>query len=473
VIFSSFRFLIFFPIVLILYYASRRLRYRQTVLLIASYIFYASWDYRFLSLIFISTLVDYITGLRIPRAATFARKRWWLALSICVNLGLLGYFKYANFFIDSFQGLLTGLGFDASPRVLDIILPVGISFYTFQTMSYSLDVYRGKIESNKNFLEFALFVACFPQLVAGPIVRAVELLPQIKRHVTIRWVDISEGMNRFLQGFTKKILIADNIAYFVDRVFKDPAYFDGATLWAGSIAFAVQVYCDFSGYSDMAIGTARMLGFRLPENFRFPFTSLNVSDFWRRWHITLYSFMRDYLYISLGGSRVKPGRLIFNVVLTMTLVGFWHGADWQFLLWGFYNGVLIVVYRIIKGWVDRIALFRNFLATLAGKIFLVALNNILFFIGLAIFRCLDVRLSVESVWRMLTFDGTGTRFIDPWVLIFYAAVLLSNIACEFNLFGRMARRTPLPLQYAGYLLLIVILVLFGAHDTQAFVYFQF
>ncbi|MFH2000945.1 MAG: MBOAT family O-acyltransferase [Planctomycetota bacterium] len=472
-IFSSFRFLVFFPIVLLLYYSFRRLRQRQYILLIASYIFYASWDPRFLSLIFFSTLIDYYVGLRLPGARTQGRKKAWLWVSLCANLGVLGFFKYANFFIRSFQGMLMLSGMETDPVVLNIILPVGISFYTFQTMSYSLDIYRGKIEPTRDFVEFALFVAFFPQLVAGPIVRAIELLPQLRRTVALRWDDVAEGSNRFIQGFTKKVLIADNVAPFVDQVFQNPSHYDGVTLWIGSIGFAVQVYCDFSGYTDMAIGSARLLGFRLPENFRFPFTALNVADFWRRWHITLYSFMRDYLYIGLGGSRVRPGRLIFNVVFTMTLVGFWHGANWQFLAWGFYNGLLIVGYRFLLMPIHRFSVLRRFLDTAVGVILRAALSNLLFFVGLALFRCLNISDSFDTVGRMFVFDSAGERLLGGSVLFFYGLVLLSNIACEMKWPSRIAARTPLPLQWAGYILLIVILVLLSPNNTQAFVYFQF
>jgi len=277
-IFSSFRFLIFFPVVLLFYYSIKNLRYRQYVLLLASYVFYASWDPRFLSLILFSTMVDYVVGIRLAKTESTRARKGWLTVSLIANLGLLGFFKYAKFFVTSFQTFLGELGFAPDPWMLKIILPVGISFYTFQTMSYSLDIYRRKIEPTRDFVRFALFVAFFPQLVAGPIVRAVELLPQLGRKVVMRWDDISEGINRFALGFTKKILIADNVAPYVDHVFRDPASCDCATIWTGMIGFAVQIYCDFSGYTDMAIGAGRLLGFRFPENFRFPFTSLFKSN---------------------------------------------------------------------------------------------------------------------------------------------------------------------------------------------------
>ncbi|MFH1999067.1 MAG: MBOAT family O-acyltransferase [Planctomycetota bacterium] len=472
-IFSSFRFLVFFPIVLLFYYSNRNLRYRQYVLLLASYVFYASWDPRFLSLILFSTIIDYVVGIRLSSARSLSRRKGWLAASIITNLGLLGFFKYANFFVDSFQGFMSLAGFEMDPIVLNIILPVGISFYTFQTMSYSLDIYRNKIEPTRDFIEFALFVAFFPQLVAGPIVRAVELLPQIKRNVVTRWVDISEGINRFALGFAKKILIADNLAPFVDHVFKDPSAFDTATLWTGIMGFTVQIYCDFSGYTDMAIGAGRMMGFRLPENFRFPFTSLNVTEFWRRWHITLYSFMRDYLYFSLGGSRAGPLRVIFNALLTMTLVGFWHGANWQFLAWGFYNGVLLVLYPLVMMGIKRVTPLKLFLSSIPGKVFAVFLTNFSILYGLAFFRCQTITDALVMMKRLVCFDSLGKHEVDSWVLGLFGMVLLINLACEFSLPSRIKERTPLWVRYIAFATLIYVLVLFGAHDTQAFVYFQF
>ena len=474
-IFSSFRFLIFFPLVLLLYFACKRLRYRQYLLLMASYVFYASWDPRFLSLIIISTLVDYVVGLRLPGCTSDRKRLAWLMVSIIVNLGILCTFKYAGFFIGSFQALLGFVGLQTNPVMLDLILPVGISFYTFQTMSYSLDIYRRKLEPTRNFIEFAVFVAFFPQLVSGPIVRAVEFLPQIRRNIVIWWTDVAEGINRFAIGFTKKVFIADNVSGYVDRIFENPSGYDAATVWMGSIGFAVQVYCDFSGYSDMAIGSARIMGFRLPENFRFPFTATNIGDFWRRWHITLYSFMRDYLYIALGGSRVGQARLLFNVLFTMTIIGLWHGANWQFVAWGFFNGLLIVGYRLLMIPISRSGGTMKFLDTLPGKILRVFIVNIFFFIGLAIFRAPHIFVSVESVWRMLIFDGAGERLFDPLILWFYGLVMVCSVACELNLPGRIAARAtlPLPLQVLGYTALIVFLAIFGACDTQAFVYFQF
>jgi alginate O-acetyltransferase complex protein AlgI len=472
-IFSSFRFLLFFPIVLLLYFTCRRLRYRQYLLLVASYVFYASWNPIYLSLIVISTVIDYVAGMRIPTARTPAAKRGWLLVSVVVNLGILVYFKYANFFIESFQDLLGVFGVESDPFLLVYVLPVGISFYTFQSMSYSLDIYRGHLKPTKDFVTFAVFVAFFPQLVAGPIVRAVEFLPQIRQNMLSRWSDFSEGGHRFLVGLTKKLLIADNLAPYVDKVFRDVPAYDGLTIWMGALGFAVQVYCDFSGYTDMAIGSARILGFRLPENFKYPLMARNVADFWRRWHITLYSFMRDYLYIFLGGSRVSSARLAFNGIFTMTVVGLWHGANWPMITWGFFNGLLVVGYRFMMIPIKKSPTAVRFLDSILGVLLRVAVVNVLFVIGLAIFRAPTIGNSMLGVWHMLTLDSAGQSLFDGRVWLFYAVVLLFSFACEYDLPSKLIRRTPFALKCPAYAFVIVLLVLYGVHDTSPFVYFQF
>ncbi|HZL99693.1 MAG TPA: MBOAT family O-acyltransferase [Planctomycetota bacterium] len=488
-IFSSFRFLVFFPCVLLLYFASRNLRWRHWVLLVASWIFYGSWDPRFLALLLGSTLLDYSVGLGLGRARSAAVRRALLCVSITGNLGALAFFKYCNFFVGSLRELLafvgsgfdpvaataaaTGLPHDPATGLLAIVLPVGISFYSFQTLSYAIDVYRRELEPTRDFVQFALFVAFFPQLVAGPIVRAVEFLPQLKRHVLVRWEDVSEGIQRFAIGFAKKVFIADNIAAYVDGVFARSGDYDGGTLWLGSIGFAVQVYCDFSGYTDMAIGAGRIMGFYLPENFRFPFTAVNVADFWRRWHITLYSFMRDYLYVPLGGSRVSPGRRLFNVLLTMTLVGLWHGAAWQFVLWGFFNGLLVTASVGLTQLIAARPRLSAGLGSPPGVVLRVALVNLVFFFGLGIFRSQGMDAVLLTMARMLGLDGGGATWFDPWILAAYAVVLAGCIAAELDLFERLRNATPAVLQPVAWVALIVFLTLFCPDDTAAFVYFQF
>ena len=478
-IFSSFRFLLFFLIVLALYYGWRGRRWRNVMLLVASYVFYAAAEPRYVGLLLGTTVIDYVVAHGIVRTDSRARQKAWVWLSVLWNLGVIGYFKYADFFIQNVNEAAQALGFHPDLQLLHIVVPVGVSFYNFQSMSYALDVYRGQTRPTRNFIEFALCVAFFTHLVAGPIVRVGELLPQIERGTSTRWDDVVAGINRFAQGFARKALVADNLAPYVDRVFADPGSFNGLTLWCASIGFAVQCYCDFAGYTDMAIGCARLLGFWLPENFRWPFLARNVADFWRRWHMTLYSFMRDYLYISLGGSRVSPARQVLNALITMTLVGLWHGAAWNFVLWGVYNGVLVVGYRLLAGGLRRARGPAAFLGTLPGRMLGVACTDVLFFLSFALFRSRgSLHGALDNVGRMLTLDGSGQRLLNGWVPLAFAAVLLGSLACELRWYERAGawlrgRPWAVPLEALGYALLIIALVLCAPHDTQAFVYFQF
>lgn len=485
-IFSSFQFLVFFALVLLLYYGYRGLRWRNLMLLGASYVFYWAAEPRFVWLLAGTTLLDYVVAHGIVRTDSTAVKKAWVWASVLWNLGVIGYFKYADFFLQNVNDVSGALGHPTGLSLLHLVVPVGVSFYNFQSMSYALDVYRGEVKPTRNLVEFALCVAFFTHLVAGPIVRVNELLPQIERGADARWVDVVTGVNRFAAGLTKKLLIADGLAPWVDRVFADPGAFDGATLWCASIGFAVQCYCDFAGYTDMAIGTARLLGFWLPENFRWPFLATNVADFWRRWHITLYSFMRDYLYISLGGSRGKLWRQVVNAMITMTIVGLWHGAAWNFVVWGLYNGLLLVGYRFLSAGLARLPRISAALSTLPGTVLRIAVTDILFFMSFTLFRCRpspdgsegSLQVALQTLGRMLSFDGAGRSELNPWVAAAFGAVLLGSLWCEFRLGERLAgwfrgRRLAMPLEMAGYALLIYVLVVFCPHDTQAFVYFHF
>ncbi|HIG10421.1 MAG: MBOAT family protein [bacterium] len=347
-LFNSLHFLWFFSAVWVAYWALRRERRLQNGLLLgASYLFYGYWDWRFLGLILLSTLVDFGVGLALARHPRGARARdRWLVLSLVVNLGALGFFKYWDFFVQSFEEILSAAGLGTSSCMLEIILPVGISFYTFQTLSYSIDRWRGEIPAERSFIDFAFFVSFFPQLVAGPIVRAGEFLPQAARKRIYSWEDQGLGLRLILWGLFKKVVVADNLASLVDGTFAQEGELGLLTRVVAIYAFAAQIYCDFSGYTDIARGTARMLGFRFPWNFRAPYFATNPSAFWRRWHITLSNWLRDYLYISLGGNRKGRGRTLRNVMLTMVLGGLWHGAAWNFVLWGFYQGLLLVAHRL-------------------------------------------------------------------------------------------------------------------------------
>lgn len=335
-LFNSIDFVIFLPIVFALYWIlnSSNLRWQNIWVLLASYCFYAWWDWRFLSLIIISTLVDFWVGQQLGIESRVKKRKLLLWLSILVNLGFLGFFKYYNFFVDQFIAAFSFFGRDIQDNTLNIILPVGISFYTFQTLSYTIDVYRQKLKPSKDWIAFAAFVAFFPQLVAGPIERAKNLLPQFERRRIFIYAQATDGLRQILWGLFKKIVIADNCAEYANLIFNNSADYSGATLFLGAVFFALQIYGDFSGYSDIAIGTARLFGFDLMKNFAFPYFSRDIAEFWRRWHISLSTWFRDYLYIPLGGSRVGKLKQVRNVFIIFIVSGFWHGANWTFVIWG-------------------------------------------------------------------------------------------------------------------------------------------
>lgn len=341
-------FFLFFVLVFALYWSLKSLNARKGLLLISSYAFYAAWDWRFLGLIILSTIVDYVVALKIEKSDSQKRKKHFLLISLIVNLGMLALFKYFNFFIESATDLLTALGAQINQTTLNIVLPVGISFYTFQTLSYSIDVYRGKIKAEKNLLDIAVFVGFFPQLVAGPIVRAADFLPQLR--ITQNWknVAVKSCLLLFAIGFFKKACVSDNLAFYVDLIFSSPESYAPRALLLGSFIYAIQIYCDFSGYTDMAIAVSGLLGFHLPKNFDAPYLARNIVDFWRRWHISLSTWLRDYLYISLGGNRHGELKRYRNLMLTMLLGGLWHGAAWTFVFWGFLHGVGLCINHLLK-----------------------------------------------------------------------------------------------------------------------------
>lgn len=351
-LFNSWQFLVFAALVFPLYYALPH-RWQNRMLLAASYVFYGAWDYRFLALIALSTAVDYIAARGIASAGDPRRRRAWLVLSLVTNLGLLGFFKYFNFFVASATDALAALGLDPGSLRLDIVLPVGISFYTFQTLSYTIDVYRGKLEPIRSLRDFALFVAYFPQLVAGPIERATRLLPQIVERRRLSIDMLHKGVWLITWGLFKKAVIANNLAIVVDRTFASGTGATGAEYLIAIYAFAFQIYCDFSGYSDIARGLAALMGIDLMVNFNHPYAATSPRDFWRRWHISLSTWLRDYLYIPLGGSRGTRARTYTALLLTMVLGGVWHGANWTFVVWGLYHGALLAAHRRIAvdaGW---------------------------------------------------------------------------------------------------------------------------
>lgn len=349
-LFNSLAFALFFPVVFALYWwvLPRNRTGQNALLLVASYVFYGWWDWRFLALIAASTLVDFAVGSALSRRQPTLHRRLLLTVSIVFNLGLLGFFKYFNFFVESAVSLLQALGYTGSVSTLSIILPVGISFYTFQTMSYTLDVYRGKLAPTKDLLSFATFVAFFPQLVAGPIERASHLLPQFAQNRSFDRATATDGMRQILYGLFKKIVIADTCARLANPLFEHYELHNSWTLMAAAILFAFQIYGDFSGYSDIAIGTARLLGFNLMQNFATPYFSRDIGEFWRRWHISLSTWFRDYLYIPLGGNRRKTARVAFNVFVVFAVSGLWHGANWTFVIWGLLHAAYLI-FPLLRG----------------------------------------------------------------------------------------------------------------------------
>ena len=340
--FNSLIFAVFLLIAFVLYWSlpSKTTVIRNAFLLIASYIFYGWWDWRFLGLIALNSTVDYAIGLSLHQTQSSIKRKLLLGASLSINLGILGLFKYYDFFIISAIDILQTIGLQANVHTLAIILPVGISFYTFQTLSYTIDIYRDKIVPTKNCIAYFAFVSFFPQLVAGPIERASHLLPQFLERKKFNLDQAKDGLRQILWGLFKKTVIADNLAPYVDKIFSNYEVYSGPMLLLGTVYFSIQIYCDFSGYSDMAIGTARLFGFDLKRNFAYPYFSRDIGEFWRRWHISLSTWFRDYVYIPLGGNRTKTAfRHYVNLILTFTISGFWHGANWTFVIWGFLNGL--------------------------------------------------------------------------------------------------------------------------------------
>ena len=349
-IFNSIEFSIFLPIVFFLYWfaTNKSIKLQNLLLLFSSYFFYAWWDWRFLLLIVFSSTIDYIIGLKLLSASNKSKRKLLLLTSIFINIGFLGFFKYFNFFSESFSQAFTLLGSSFQTSRLDIILPVGISFYTFQTLSYSIDVYKRKIAPTKDCIAFFSFVSFFPQLVAGPIERAVNLLPQFNQKRNFDYFKAVDGLKQILWGLFKKVVIADNCAIIVNDIFANYASYSSSTLILGAIFFAFQIYGDFSGYSDIAIGTSRLFGFQLMQNFAFPYFSRDIAEFWRRWHISLSTWFRDYLYIPLGGSRGSTNKKVRNIFIIFIVSGFWHGANWTFIIWGILNAFYFLPLLLFK-----------------------------------------------------------------------------------------------------------------------------
>ncbi|PZU81441.1 MAG: membrane-bound O-acyltransferase family protein [Chryseobacterium sp.] len=480
-LFNSLSFAIFLPIVFALYWLTKTRRKQNILLMIASYYFYACWDWRFLFLLAFSTVLDYYTGLKIEESQKKSSKKFWFWLSIGVNLGFLGFFKYYNFFAESFAELFSGFGMQTSPWVLQIILPVGISFYTFHGLSYVIDIYKERIKAEKSWIDYALFVSFFPLLVAGPIERATHLLPQIKKERKFSYTNGMDGLRQILWGLFKKMVVADNCAYYANMIFNDYHNYTGVTLIFGAVLFAFQIYGDFSGYSDIALGTARLFGFDLLRNFSYPYFSRDVAEFWRRWHISLSSWFRDYLYIPLGGSKGGNRMRIRNTFIIFIVSGFWHGANWTFIMWGFLNALFIMPSIILKT-------NRNNLDIVAqGRIlpdFREVIQMIITFsltcFAWIFFRSASVTDAFEYIGRMFSTIGIGIGYPyklfngDLRVLIFIAIMLIFEWFMREELHPLRKPFTNLPtfVRWIIYFLFAVLVLLFAGKQTE-FIYFQF
>jgi alginate O-acetyltransferase complex protein AlgI len=474
-LFNSVTFGVFFAITYTLYVLLRH-RMQNVLLLIASYVFYGFWDWRFLGLIITSTLVDYYCGLGIHRSNEPSIRRRYLMLSVCTNLGVLGFFKYFNFFASSFYALAMRVGWEVDPITLNVILPVGISFYTFQTMSYTIDIYRKLMLPTRNLLDLAVFVAFFPQLVAGPIERAANLLHQVETPRRLTESQFFRGIWLIFLGLFKKVFIADNLAPMVDAVFASDADPSGLRILVAIYAFAFQIYGDFAGYSDIARGLAKIMGFEIMLNFRMPYFARNVRDFWRRWHISLSTWLRDYLYITLGGGRRGTLRVYSNLMITMGLGGLWHGAAWTFVVWGIYQGILLVVHRILAPFFQRLRRLFDFAA--GGLLWELARIGVTFqfvCVGWLIFRANSFTQIVDYSSRMIFELGhPGAVKQDLARLAFYVGPLLPlQVAKELS--GDMHVLARLVWWKRGivYFIMAALLAAAGAAGGRAFIYFQF
>ena len=476
-LFNSLEFFIFLPVVFVLYWiiGSKHLKAQNLLIAVASYTFYGWWDWRFLSLILFSSLVDYSIGLSLGKTENSSKRKLLLWISICVNLGFLGFFKYYNFFIDSLINSFTFFGKELSLNTLNIILPVGISFYTFQTLSYTIDVYNKKLKPTKNFIGFMAFVSFFPQLVAGPIERATNLLPQFSVERSFKYQNAIDGLRQMLWGLFKKVVIADNCAKYANMIFNNHTEYNGSTLLLGAFFFAFQIYGDFSGYSDIAIGVSRLFGFNLKRYFAFPYFSRDIAEFWRRWHISLSTWFRDYLYIPLGGSRGGTKMKLRNTFIIFIVSGFWHGANWTFIVWGALNAIYFLPLLLTnKNRVNtNLVAEGRYLPSLKE----LAQMSVTFFMTLiawVFFRADNVTHAFDYLQN--TFDSSlfSTVEIFPTTIL---TLLLFFIIIEW--IGRSGEYAieridwlNKPLRWSLYLLLIILMFAFTGEEQQ-FIYFQF
>ena len=480
-LFNSIHFAFFLPVVLILYWflSNKPVKFQNILLLVASYFFYACWDWRFLFLLIFSTLLDYFTGIKMSDARNKSIKKFWFWLSISVNIGFLGVFKYYNFFAQSFAEAIANFGLHVNPWTLKVILPVGISFYTFHGLSYVIDIYKDRIKAEKNFIDYSLFVSFFPLLVAGPIERATHLLPQIKEKRTFEYAKAVDGLRQILWGLFKKVVIADYCAQYANEIFNHSASQSGASLTLGAIFFTFQIYGDFSGYSDIAIGTAKLFGIDLLRNFAFPYFSRDIAEFWRRWHMSLSTWFRDYLYIPLGGSKGSTWNKIRNVFIVFLVSGFWHGANWTFIAWGALNAIYFLPLLLTKN-------NRSHLNIVAEGNLLPSIRELGYMLvtfGLTVFAWIFFRAenmghalqiisgiltNLGSFFLLSTYTGYETIGI---LLVLFLGIEWVGREQQFAI-ASFGLNCPRPLRYLFYYGILFLIFWYGDQEQQ-FIYFQF
>ena len=487
-LFNSINFAIFLPIVFFFFWFTTRgdRRLQNILLLVASYFFYACWDWRFLSLLIFSTLLDYFTGIKIYEAKNKYNKKLWLWLSLIVNVGFLGVFKYYNFFSASFAHGLSLLGCSVNPFSLQLILPVGISFYTFHGLSYVLDLFKNRIKPERNFIDYSLFVSFFPLLIAGPIERATHLLPQITKKREFNYSNAVDGLRQILWGLFKKIVIADNCAEYANSIFNNSTNYSGSTLVLGALFFTLQIYCDFSGYSDIALGVARLFGIELIRNFAFPYFSRDIAEFWRRWHISLTTWFRDYLYIPLGGSRGSIWMKIRNTFIIFLISGFWHGANWTFIIWGFLNALYIIpsiIFKTNRNNIDIVAKGR-YLPTIKEFISIVITFSLTVFAWI-FFRANNVRHAFRYIYNMFIGLNHKLGYIQTISLlknkIGYNIPILIILFIIIEWIGRegqyalmnITTKVNSVMRWSFYIILLLLIFYQGNYNENVFIYFQF
>jgi alginate O-acetyltransferase complex protein AlgI len=464
-IFTSFEFILFFVAVLLVRSCLHSFSSEKWLLVVASYVFYMSWSIPCVFVLLFTSLVNYFVGLGLGQTKDQRKRILLLVVSIVVNLGVLGFFKYTNFMVENVSWGLAALGFHVQRWHYEILLPVGISFFTFQSMTYTIETHRRNIQPCRSLRDFLLFVAFFPQLLAGPINRAANLLPQLAIRVRATTPQIEAGLAQFALGAVKKLVISDQIA---------PGNYDGFTLLQGALGYAIQIYCDFSGYSDMAIGCARMMGFRLMENFQMPYSAVSITEFWRRWHISLSTWFRDYLYIPLGGNRKGTERMYVNLMVTMLLCGLWHGASWNFVVWGGLHGAALAIHRAWKMWNPLASLNDRPAFQFAWSLFARVLTLGTVVVGWIFFRTQSWTIAWVYLNRMVTWSQDGTRLVSPYILPALVAVVAAHLFVQkdCNWAQEMPKRSVFIriLYYASLILLVASL---GATDSAPFIYFQF